>query len=458
MGKRPWSKQIEFVQSVIENRNTAVRSGHSVGKTEGAALLCEWWFSCRGLCFYTTAPGLDAVKDGLWKALKANRESALRPDLLPGNITDKPQLKVDGQADWWGKGFATNKAERGQGRHEVGLLVVADEAAGVEPFVWDALNSSMASDDVRMLIIGNPNNKREKFWRAFHTESARWNCIHISSYDSPNITKKEPPVPGLATEVWIADMLIEHKDEPNKFRNRVLGEFTDLDHNEKIIPVRWIVEAQKLYEELLEEEPYYDEPVRYHRAFVDVAGWGKDKSTLATWKGQRLQIEFESEDKSDEGLMKLAEDVNDWVMGLPLNDKPATIGVDCDAVGAGVFSRLTQLYKNNRERWGRCKPIKFHWGWKSTRPKDFVALIDELHWLLRESLDPSKPRSERLAIQPGEEILNHLNMRKYSTDGRERTKVENKDQLKSRNQKSPDYADPIVGCMHTPNVVKAAML
>lgn len=459
MGKRVWSKQIEFAASVLQNRRTGVRSGHSTGKTEGLALVCEYWFSVRGRCFYTTAPGLDAVKDGLWRALRANREAARRPDLLPGEITATPALTVPGHSRWWGRGFATNKSERAQGRHEEGLLIVADEAAGLEDFIWEALESSMASEDVRMVAVGNPNSKRNKFRAIFHELSANWNCLHISSYDSPNVTKKEAPVPGLATPEWIEEQKVNYKNEPGTFKNRVLGEFTDFDADTKVLPITWIVAAQKLWLELEEEEQYYSEPPRLHAAFLDVSGWGKDTSVLSVLAGQRLQIVLEGKDKSDEGLMRLAEAADAWVRSLPDDNKPSHLAVDCDAVGAGVFSRLCQLHRAGPDGWGRCRPVKFHWGWGASPDKKdkFVDLIDELHWDLRDVLDPSKPRHERIAVPPGEEVIKHLNMRGYYEDKREKKKVENKDSLKKRNQPSPDICDSFVGCMYKPRLVKVAV-
>ena len=452
LGIKLWSRQVEIARSVIENTRTAVRSGHSVGKTMCVAAICEWWFSCRGLCVYTTAPGRDAVKEGLWKQIKTNRENAKRP--LPGRWQESGGIKVDGNADWWARGFSTNKAERAQGRHEVGMLVVADEAAGVADFIFDALESSMASSDVRMLLIGNPNYEKGYFYQAFHEMKALWRCIHISSEHSPNISESEPEVPGLATREWLEAQRIRMRDDPQKFRMRVLGEWPTSDASEKCLPMDHIEAAQRLWLELEEEELDYAEPPKIHAAFVDVAGWGKDKSTMAYLRGQRIFIEFEEDDRTDVGLMRLARRINDWICNLPEDQKPNWVAVDSDAVGAGVHSRLVELQQKHRKFWGRTNLVRFSWNQGARKPKDYVRAIDELHWSLRQALDPTRPRSERIALPPDNSVAAQLNTRKWSEDRFERKKVETKDQLKARGARSPDKGDAIVGCMLRPHITK----
>jgi hypothetical protein len=105
------------------------------------------------------------------------------------------------------------------------------------------------------------------------------------------------------------------------------------------------------------------------------------------------------------------------------------------------------LRAKHREGWGRCELRRFNWGGPAIDSKKFQYQIDECHWALREAIDPKKPRSERLAVPPGNRIAAQLNLRKYSEDIRERKRVETKEQLKRRNAKSPDVGDAIVGCM-----------
>lgn len=432
-----------------------MRSGHSVGKTCITAALCLWWFCCRGLCVYSTAPSQASIKDGLWKQIKKFLDSASRP--LPGRWMDSGELKIDDNAGWWAKGFSTNSAENVQGKHEVGMLVVADEAAGVKEFIFDALESSMASEGspaCRMLIIGNPNYEKGYFYQAFHQMKALWNCIHISTLQSPNVTGIGEKVDGLNGREWIEAQRIRMKDDPQKFRMKVLGEWPTSDASEKVLPMDAIEAAQAFWLEMEEEEKDYAEPPKIHAAFVDVAGWGKDKSTLAYLRGQRMMIEFEEDDRTDIGLAKLARRINDWVCGLPDNQKPKWIAVDSDAVGAGVHSRLVELRQENKRFWGRTDIVRFSWSQGARKPKEFDRAIAELHWTLREALDPTKPRNERIGIPPGNDVAAQLNTRKWSEDRFERKKVETKEQLRARSAKSPDKGDAIVGCMLRPHITK----
>lgn len=494
MCRQIWSKQRLIALSVFENRRTAVRSGHSVGKTMITALICEYWFSCLGRCFLTTAPGRDAVKDLLWKQIAKNRENATRE--LPGDIYDAGEIRVRGrasdgtedQAGWWGKGFSTNKSERAQGKHEVGLLIVADEAAGVAPFIWQALESSMASSGVRMLAIGNPNADRGRFYHCFHRDKdIMWHCIHISSLDSPNMKlvhsrdigshattprpvdfpdrEQEPEIHGLANDEWVQDQRRNYADDPNAWRCRVLGEFPVDDGDEKICSYANIEAAQNLWEELEEEEQYLETPPRYHCAFGDVAGWGKDSSTLVSLCGQRFHIEVEYNGTTDESVMTFAEKIDKWVCALPPDNKPKWIAVDCDAAGMGCHGRLVQLWKQHKSEWGRCKPVRFSWSQSPDDPERFPRAIDEVHWRLREGIDNTKSRADRLGIPTRDrkgspiagKVASQLNLRKYSEDQRERKVVETKQKILSRGEKSPDISDAIAGCMYRPKIVTSAV-
>lgn len=46
-GKRLWSAQRDVAMSVVQNKSTAVKAGHGVGKSFLVAMLICWWVDTR---------------------------------------------------------------------------------------------------------------------------------------------------------------------------------------------------------------------------------------------------------------------------------------------------------------------------------------------------------------------------------------------------------------------------
>lgn len=70
-----WSKQREMTESVRDNRRTAVRLSHGIGKSQVAADIASWWLDSHppGEAFVaTTAPIFSQVKGILWRYIGQN--------------------------------------------------------------------------------------------------------------------------------------------------------------------------------------------------------------------------------------------------------------------------------------------------------------------------------------------------------------------------------------------------
>ena len=84
-------------------------------------------------------------------------------------------------------GLSTDSAESFQGYHGGHVLIIADEAPGIEPTIWDAFFGIMTGGDVRLIMAGNPTRPSRPFYDAFHNQRGSWNCITIDAFDSPNL-------------------------------------------------------------------------------------------------------------------------------------------------------------------------------------------------------------------------------------------------------------------------------
>jgi len=168
---------------VRDNKYTAVRSGHGVGKTYTAARAGLWFlFAFFESIILTTAPTWRQVKMLLWKEVhKACTGAKIK---MGGKLLDT-ELRAPAQAGWYMMGLSTDEPDKFQGFHAENLLVIIDEASGVDRRIYEASQSVMTSANCRMLAIGNPLEPSGWFFEAF--QSSQWNKIHISSYDCPNV-------------------------------------------------------------------------------------------------------------------------------------------------------------------------------------------------------------------------------------------------------------------------------
>jgi hypothetical protein len=131
------------------------------------------------------------------------------------------KLKFRGE-DNFALGLSTNRAENFQGYHGKHMLIIADEAPGLESGIWDAIAGAMAGGKVHVVMAGNPLLPAGAFFDAFGRERDLWNCIGVDAFDSPNLAgisleqllEMDPgeggpldqnPVPYLVTRRWVYD-------------------------------------------------------------------------------------------------------------------------------------------------------------------------------------------------------------------------------------------------------------
>lgn len=223
LGMQPWSKQWEVIHSVRDNKRTAVRSCHGSGKTAvAAAVVLE--FMLQGPCrVITTAPTWSQVEQLLWREI-AMRHHHIQPAF--GKLF-KTQLEI--APDWFAIGLSTDTPERFQGHHAPRMLLVVDEASGVDDTIFEASEGFLTADGARVLLIGNPTRTTGTFYRAFKPDSG-WHRVHISAYDTPNFTGENvhpDAARALVTPEWASEFATQYGIDSPAYKIRVLGEFAE---------------------------------------------------------------------------------------------------------------------------------------------------------------------------------------------------------------------------------------
>jgi hypothetical protein len=150
LGLSLWEREAAILQSIRTHRRTAVKAAHAVGKTFTLAVGTLWWLArYRAGIVLTTSPTERQVKTQLWSEIHRLVKSAKVP--YPKLKTAALKFRDDHN---FAIGFSTNQAENFQGYHGRHVLIICDEAPGIEPQIWDAVGGIMAGGNVHVVMAG----------------------------------------------------------------------------------------------------------------------------------------------------------------------------------------------------------------------------------------------------------------------------------------------------------------
>jgi len=256
LGMSLWEHEAEILQSIKTHRRTAVKACHGVGKTFTLAAGTLWWLARypAGIVL-TTSPTQRQVRTQLWTEIHRLVDGARVP--YPKLKTTELKFRDDNN---FAIGFSTNQAENFQGYHGKHVLIIADEAPGIESGIWDAVAGTMAGGMVHIVMAGNPTVPLGAFFDAFTIERGLWNCITIDAFDSPNLQGlsleqilcmereeggplDQNPFPHLVTKRWVYDQYQSwwhgnERSSPNWIA-RVRAQFPDQAQN-ALIKLSWL--------------------------------------------------------------------------------------------------------------------------------------------------------------------------------------------------------------------------
>ena len=448
LGIQLWEKQIQIASTVMngELSRTAVKSSHGIGKSfVSAAVAMNFLFAFPNSIVVTTAPTFRQVEKSIWKEIRNMHEHAAIN--LGGKLANgKPLLEIE-KDRWYAFGFATVDGDKFQGLHAEHILIIVDEAAGVEERIFEAIEGCMTSGNARLLLLGNPTSQSGTFRKAF-TDSS-WNKFTVSAFDTPNFTHagitiedmKYPnllkkklalglPYPGLVNPQWVASKYKSWGPDSQLFKTRILGEFVDSGER-GLIPLSWIeqgIERQKTNRESL----VYGELVYG----IDVAEFGRDSSLIVKRQGGYFKkplrfvklpiMEFTGKIVNERGSEK-----------IPVS----TMFIDSIGVGTGVEGRLSELGVDTFRVIG---------GGKSSDPSKYYNIRSEMYWRLREALNPEGENP--IGLPDDDELLEELANTTYSISSDGKIKLDSKEDIKHKIGRSPDLADAVAMTMIRPEL------
>lgn len=428
-----WSKQKEILDSVKENKFTAVQSAHGTGKSMLASILAAWWVDTHPYddsIVISTAPSANQVHGILWE----NIRRIARDAKLPGTVQLSDNWVVNGRLVGQGRKPQDYSDHVFQGIHRKYVLFILDEACGINASLWNAARTNTTSEHCRVLAIGNPDDPASEFANVCR-EGSGWNTIKISLWDSPNFSGEE--VSESACEHLVDNTYLDMAkaawgEGSPIWRSKVDGEFPESDEF-TVCPINWVLGAFERYNMFMDiptsDEDQHLSQVR--KIFgVDVARYGNDKTVIATRVGSVFT-------KFEEFTMMDTIDTANLVMARMNKTRDKAI-IDMTGIGSGVYDVLKRRgYKVEGFNAGaRTKLLD------SSRQIGFTRVRSAAWWKMREALDPSK--DPIIAFPPNDKLQGDLTSPKWEQVLNDQIQVEGKDDLRVRLGRSTDYADAAI--------------
>jgi phage terminase large subunit len=402
----PW--QILALEAIARDERVAIRSGHGVGKSALLAWLVLWFlltrFPAKIPC---TAPTGHQLSDVLWGEI-AKWHRRLIPELRDQLDVKSTRVERSGAPQ---ECFAVARTARReqpeafQGFHSENLLLIADEASGIDDAIFEVGEGAMSTPGAKTVLAGNPTRTSGYFFDAFHRARGAWATQRVSCLES-----------GLVAPRYADNIAQRYGLDGNVYRVRVLGEFPTAE-DDAVIPLDWCESAVRRDVEVIERARVV--------WGVDVARYGSDRSALAKRRGNILLAPVTA--WQGKSTMEVVGEIANAYAEADDDETPDEILVDEIGIGAGVVDRLRELKL----------PVRgINVGESPSDKARFERRRDELWWRAREWFE-----ARNCSIAPDQDLIAELALPKYRFTSSGQLQIESKADMKERRVQSPDLAD-----------------
>ena len=435
-----WSKQVEILNSVRDNKRTAVPACHSPGKSHIAARAVAWWVSVHPadtVRVVTTATTFRQVRGILWPHIRRLHAT----HHLPGEVLTT-EWKIDDIVIADGFSAADHNEAAVQGIHAENLLIVVDEAGGISQTIGNAIEALMTGGHTRLLLLGNPPTDQIGSWFERACRSDLYNVIPIDAYSTPNFTGEVVGAwaKNLVDPTWVNDVISEFGEESPFVQARIHARFPRTTTN-VTIPIDWLEAA-------VVEEPVWEGRVRLG---VDVAADGGDEFVVARADGLCSHIVHNS--TNNDNAVAVAGIVLDHIHRAQKDHadrgvrERVRVKVDSIGVGWGVVSLLKEWGKENRHD---ADIIAVNVAERAYENEKFANQRAEMWWNLRTLLQPSPDGGQDVTLAVDRKVIAQLTAPTYRANSSGRIQIEAKADMKRRGVSSPDRAEALLLALFEP--------
>ncbi|MBX3204014.1 MAG: hypothetical protein KF764_03035 [Labilithrix sp.] len=482
-GVRLHPGQVAIAHAVLHgpHRRTAVVSCHKAGKTLLDGIIALWWFTLPGGRVVLFAPIMKTVEQGLYYAVRdLIRRSGVcgdcrkaNPNLEPSDyprgrcphscpITDIPRESAeDGiRADEREiKGYAAQSPISLQGVSGR-VLILVDEASGIDQDDMDAVDTSLASGNARLLSTGNANRSIGPYYDAFHSQKNLYNTFTIDAFEIVGYVEAGllPPNNDLCDRQFIADELAKANGDVNNatYRRKVLGLFP-IESDETLI-ARGLVEESarrwKVRRNLYvaahgnNREDLWGRDQGGLLIGVDVAGPGPDMTAITIVRGLVvLEIWVGAKMEPDE-IARQIRTLADKYRDHPRREV-ASIKVDAIGIGENTIRELRELQRKEPNAIkDRIHEIRSN-DPPPRRSNEYLYIRDELWFTVRDWLRAGGEIPDDIQLHEELFTVSFSSARLAKHAGK--MVVEHKDDMRKRLKRSPDRADSLALALWDPH-------
>lgn len=424
----PW--QDDALEAFPTHPRIAMKACAGPGKTALLAWLCWNFLVTRPKPkIAATAISGDNLRDNLWTEMSKWMD---RSELIKDQFTWQAErifLKANPQ-NWWMSARQWSKSatpeQQGntmRGLHDDYVMAVLDESGGIPQAVMATVeNIGSSAIEYHIVQAGNPTNLNGPLYTACTTARHLWKVFEITSDpDDPKRTSR-------VSKQWAQEQIDQYgRDHPWVLVN-IMGKFPPASFNSLIGPD----EVNAVLGRHIQKAQYM------HAAKtigIDVGRFGDDPSVIFPRQG--LACFKPTMLRNVDGIFGAGATATMWA------NHPAggeADGVFIDGTGGWAASWVDALSLLNRV------PISVQFAGKPNDPK-FYNKRAEIWWGMCEAIKSG------MCLPNVPEIVGELTTPTYTFKG-DKILVEEKDQVKLRLGRSPNYADALATTFAQPVYVQ----
>ena len=385
----------------------SVSTGHGVGKTAEVAWIVHWHQSCHYNSKATvTANTQTQLSVRTWSELAYWQHMAMNGWMFDWSATSykcvlNPAYWVASAIPW-----SVNNSEAFAGMHAPHVLMVFDEASGVDAKIWEVAEGAMTTAGSIFLAYGNNTRNSGRFYQiTVGRDAKRWSPQRVDSRTAK-----------MRNDDLIREWAEDFGEDSDFFRVRVKG------MPPKHGPLQFI--SSDMVAEAMQRD-LGTPPSHFPKLMgVDVARQGDDESVIVQRQGRVMFPEILH--FNERNTWKFAQILNRAI----IKHQPDIVFIDGVGIGGPVVDMMISKF-------GYKNIIEVQAGATPTDPKLYLNVRIEMWDRMRMWLE--------IADIPEDDVLeSHLTASEYGFEDRtERMRLEKKTDLKKRGEQSPDYADAL---------------
>jgi len=400
----------------FETLRQAVASGRGIGKSALVSWLTIWMLSTRiGSTTIISANSESQLRAVTWAeitkwlAMSINSHwfevsaTKLTPAAWLTQLVEKDLRKGTRYWSVEGRLWSAENPDAYAGVHNFdGVLVIFDEASGIDDSIW-AVTAGFFTENTPnrlWLAFSNPRRNTGYFYECFHAKRDFWENKIVDART----------VEGTDKAVY-QNIIDEYGPDSSQAHVEVYGQFPS-EGDDQFIPANVVDEA-------MTRDKYKDQTAPTIIG-VDPARFGADATVIVVRQGRDLvRIDRHRGDDTMTVVGHIIEAIEEW--------KPDMVVIDEGGLGAGIVDRL-------KEQRYKIKGVNF--GNKSVNPIMYGNKRAEMWGKMKEWLRSASIPKDRF-------LKTDLISPMMKPDSRGTIFLESKKDMKSRGLASPDAADAL---------------